>query len=220
MAVPTSAGSEWTERRRGRGRKRPEVVDVDAVPRPVTEVAFDQFVIDAKGLLAADGSALIRGTAPDGSHVAVGSTPWPGMPIEWVALQSRRAPDVLGLDGDEMAPAGHRRFDQRFAVDADDVSAFRKLFRTTLRDWLVDFDDAHGPLIVIFDGPPDLATPRRRTSDPPADDPPATDDADGFDPASVPTVFLARVVDDDAQVVETLALAAELAAHVRTTLAS
>jgi len=180
------------------------------MPRLVTAVAFDQFVFDDRGAAKASGASVVRGTTSGGPAIAVGSAPWPEMSIDWIALQSRRLPDLLGLAGDEMEPAGHRTFDERFAVDADDVSLFRKLFRTSLRDWLVEFDDAHGPLIVIFDGSADPAagSPRRRATDTPEDE--AADD-----PATVPTVFLAREVADDDAVIPTLGLAEELAAHVR-----
>ncbi len=202
--------SDWTAGLRGRGRNRPEVVDIASIPR-LTSVAFDQFVFDERGILKSDGSGLAFGTRPDGTAIAVASALWPGMPIEWIALQSRRAPDLLGLAGDEMAPVGHRSFDERFAVDADDVSLFRKQFRTSLRDWLVEFDDAHGPLIVIFDGSSDrAAAPRRR-----AGDQPAAGGSPDDDPADAPAVFVARVVTDNTAVIPTLGLVAELTASVQ-----
>jgi len=186
------------------------VVDIGVLPRLVTSVAFDQFVFDERGITSADGASLVRGTGADGTVIAVGSMPWPGMPIEWVAVQSRRSTDLLGLAGDEMPPVGHRTFDERFAIDADDVSLFRKLFRTSLRDWLVDFDDDHGPLIVIFDGTADeTGGHRRRATDPPIDDN-APDD-----PSLVPTVFVARIVSDEDAIAPTLDLTGELTARVR-----
>lgn len=210
VLVRSSDESEWTGRLRGRGRNKPYAVDTASLPRLVTAVAFDQFVFDERGAAKASGATVVRGTTLGGPVIAVGSVTWPEMPIEWIALQSRRSPDLLGLAGDEMEPAGHRTFDERFAVDADDVSLFRKLFRTSLREWLVEFDDAHGPLIVIFDGSADTSagTPRRRRTDTPTD-------VAAVDPATVPTVFVAREVADDDAVVPTLDLAEELTAHIR-----
>ncbi len=192
------------------------IVDTESMPRPVSAVAFDQFVFDGRGLATEAGSCLVRGTSPDGTAIAVGSTPWPGMPIEWVAIQSRRSADLLGLGDDALPPVGHHRFDGRFAIDADDVSRFRKRFRTSLREWLVDFDDAHGPLIVIFDGGSEAAaatTPGRRASDPPpGEDPPGSAEQAATD---VATVFLARVVVDVDQIIPTLGLVDELTERVR-----
>jgi hypothetical protein len=208
--VRGDAESDWTSGLKGRGRNRPEIVDIESMPRLVTAVAFDQFVFDDKGVTKTGGSSLVRGTGSAGTAIAVGSVPWPGMPIEWIALQSRRATDLLGLAGDEMDAVGHNRFDDRFAVDADDVSRFRMLFRTSLRDWLVDFDDTHGPLIVIFDGAaePAESAPRRRATD-------AKDARNADDASLVPTVFLAREVVDDNAVVATLGLTEELTEHIR-----
>ncbi len=184
-----------------------KAVDTASLMRVVKAVAFDQYVIDARGLQRGDGAVVLRGTGSDGTVLAVAAVPWPEMPVDWVAMQSRRAPDLLGLAGDEMEPVGHRNFDDRFAVDADDVSEFRRVFRTSLRDWFVSFDDDHGPLVVVFEAPePAVPVPRRRATDPPPEDPPDDDD---------PLVFLARLVTDDDAVVETLTVASELVEHVR-----
>ncbi len=181
------------------------------MPRIVSDVAFDQFVFDDRGLTDRSGATVVRGSNPDGTVLAVGSMPWPDLPVGWVALQSRRAPDLLALAGDEMEPVGHRNFDDRFAVDADDVSLFRKRFRTSLRDWLVEFDDEHGPLIVIFDGADadGAETPRRRATDP-------AEDA----PVAERCVFVARIVNDDPAAIATLDVTRELAEHVRAAMPS
>lgn len=203
-----STASGWaTAATRGRGRKALQTVETSSLPRLVTAVAFDQFTFDALGVTRAEGATLTRGTHPDGTVIAVGSAPWPGMPIGWTALQSRHGRDLLGLADDTMEPAGHRAFDERFAVDADDVSRFRKLFRTSLRNWLVDFDRAHGPIVVLFDGPGDDATPttpRRRSTDPP----------EPTEAESTGTVFLARTIDDEDALLPTLELTAELVEHL------
>lgn len=201
---------DWTAGRTDRRKSGVRAVDTASLTRSVTSVAFDQFVFDERALTRADGATLLRGAGADGTVLAVAFLPWPDMPVDWAALQSRRAPDLLSLAGDEMEPVGHRNFDERFAVDADDVSLFRRVFRTSLRDWLVDFDDAHGPLVILFEGPepPAAPTPKRRTGDVPDDVVP--DDGD----RESPILFVARLVDDDDAAVETLSIATDLAEHV------
>lgn len=222
---------DWTAARKGRGRRSLKVVQTRSIPRLVESVAFDQFVFDERALTRQDGGAVVRGTDATGTVLAVGSMPWPDMPVEWTALQSRRAQDLLGLEGDEMEPVGHNVFDDAFSVDADDVSTFRRLFRTSLREWLVRFDEEHGPLIVLFDGPdaveepPAEETPRRRKTDratgemsgETGDERSHTADSPRVSepPRPVPTLFVARPVDDDAAAVATLDLTVELAEHVR-----
>ncbi len=246
MQVLARTGNDWTDIKRGRGRNRLKVADVRSMNRAVETVAFDEFVFDEQGLTRSDGATVMRGVDRRGRVLAVASMPWPDMPVDWAALQSRSSDDLLGLEGDEMEPVGHRTFDERFSVDADDVSEFRRVFRTSLREWLVEFDTTHGPLIVLFDGPEepepepatdnarpnvrsaaeDGETPRRRrtdiddsqiprrrrtdTDDVVVEPPPAEEPV----PPAVPTVFVARQVDDDESTVDTLGLAVELTEHV------
>lgn len=163
--------------------------------RSIAAVAFDEFIFEPLALIG-NRSMLERGTSNSGAVLAVGSVPWPQMPIEWIALQPRGAPNHLAVD-EEMEPVGHREFDEAFAIDADDASAFRRLFRTSLRSWMVDFNADNGPLTIIFDGQP--------ADTPSSDEHPSA-------------IFVAREVDSNEALLETLEIATIVASHVRSAL--
>lgn len=179
--------------------------------RGIADVAFDEFIFDADALV--DGTTMLEyGVDRSGTCLAVASVQWTDMPVEWIALQSRNGPNFLGI-GEEMEPVGHQSFDDAYAVDADDPSEVRRLFRTSLREWLVEFDTAHGPLIIIFDGQPasDIDEEMRDA----LIDRGAMRDAAGDHPSAV---YVARAIHDDDALGETLTIATKLAEHVRSTL--
>ncbi len=142
--------------------------------RSIADVAFDSFVF-GHDLLCADSpdanrAALERGRRTDGVVLAVGSVEWSDLPPIWIAAQSKRGADHLGLRSDPPTggaadPAshveagglpmiGHARFDATFDLDADDdaMGIVRRVLTAELCDWAVDLDERHGPLVVIFDG--------------------------------------------------------------------
>jgi hypothetical protein len=162
------------------------------VGRSIAAVAFDEFIFEPLALIG-NRSMLERGTSNSGTILAVGSVPWPQMPIEWIALQPRGAPNHLAVD-EEMEPVGHREFDEAFVIDADDASLFRRRFRTSLRNWMVDFNADYGPLTIIFDGQP------------------AEHAGSDEHPSAI---FVAREVDNNDALLETLEIARILASHVR-----
>lgn len=172
--------------------------------RTVADVAFDDFLF-GHGVLcneAEDGDrgALERGIRVDGVTLAVGSMPWRDMPVDWIAVQSKRGPDLLDLAREKSnEPIGHQRFDNRFVVDADEIDVVRGVLTDELCDWAVDADDKYGPLIVLFDGAED------ETHD---------------DPAHGSAVFVAREVADDDEFVATLDITIELVTAIRSALAS
>lgn len=168
--------------------------------RTIADVAFDAFAFghdvlcdepDENGLRV----ALERGWRADGVVLAVGSMQFGATPIPWVAAQSKLGGNHLDLDLDHPHDGarcvGLPLFDERFDLDVDigSMEIVRTVVTDEVADWIVDADDQHGPLIVIFDG-----------AEAEADDHLQHGSA----------VFLAREVADDDAFVATLALTRRL----------
>lgn len=160
-------------------------------------MAFDRFVFDEVGLARQDGTVVAGGASGD-LTIAVGAVAWADVPIEWLAVTARRGPDLLGIY-EEMEPVGHRPFDERFAVDADDPTAVRRFLKTSLREWLLDLDDDVGPLTIVLAGPEPFVG-RRAT--------------DYVDPVAQPALYVARPIEDDVGLADTLEVAAAVAERV------
>ena len=114
----------------------------------ITSVAFDSYAFEA--VHSRDGVRLERGEDANGNVLAVGAASLQHHLGGWIALQSRRAPNLLNLV-EQVRPSGHRPFDDAFIVDTDDLNLSRDGFTTSFREQLVDIDASSGPLIIIFD---------------------------------------------------------------------
>lgn len=170
-------------------------VDATLVPRTsrrsVDDVAFDDFAFETHALVVDRGTVLERGVDATGRVLAAAAVEWAAMPFGWTALQSRRGADLLGLDGGE--PLGVARFDDAFALDAEQVETFREFVAPALLDWLVWLDDQSGPLVIVFDG---------------------VTDADRLRDPDVPAIYVARLVKGDDDFLATARLATRLADHL------
>ena len=142
-----------------------------AFDRVADEVAFDAFVFEHD--LLVDDSAhpgggldvrsvrLERGERADGLLLAVASTEVADVGLDWVAIQSRRGDDLLGLDTDDDTDAdtaddvvlGTDSFDTRFRLDVDDESLdeARAVLTEAWCGRLAELDDESGPLAVVIE---------------------------------------------------------------------
>lgn len=150
--------------------------------RTIHHVGFDGFSFDDQVIRRPDGAAVQRGVGSDGTMLAVGAMRWPDMPIDWLALSSRRSPDLLALDDSDSPAVGNDRVNERFRVDTDDEGTAQRLLDAPVCRWLIATDDGFGPIHVVLDGP-DAEEPH------------------------VPTIYVAREVVDDQELVDTLDLA-------------
>ena len=157
--------------------------------RSIVDVAYDNFEFESEVLVR--GAVLLeRGLDEAETAIAVASLPWADMTVPWTTLQSHGGADHLGLL-ETMQTVGHPQFDDAFALDTDDVEEFRNEFLPSTLDWLVRFEQKHGPLTIIFDG---------------------NSDDDDPHPAAL---FVARVVTDDATFLATGDIAEQLLEYLQ-----
>jgi len=124
------------------------VVSVSSSAVSITSVAFDSYAFEP--VHSRDGIRLERGEDVNGNVLAVGAASLQHHLGGWIALQSRRAPNLLNLV-EQVRPSGHKAFNDAFIVDTDDLNLIRDGFTTSFREQLVDIDASSGPLIIIFD---------------------------------------------------------------------
>jgi hypothetical protein len=131
------------------GRSTPNTVLLVASSTvSITSVAFDAYVFES--VHSRDGVRLERGEDANGNVLAVGAAKLQTHLGGWIAFQSRRAPNLLGLV-EQVHPIGHEAFTDAFIIDTDDISLVRDRFAVSLCEQLVEIDIAVGPLIIIFD---------------------------------------------------------------------
>ena len=160
--------------------------------RSIIDVAYDSFAFEPEVLVK--GAVLLeRGVDDAETTVAVASLPWADMAVPWTTLQSHGGADHLGLL-ETMQSVGHPQFDHAYALDTDDVDEFRNRFLPSTLDWLVRFEQKHGPLTVIFDG-----------------------NCDDDDPHPA-AVFVARIVTDDEAFLTTADIAEELLEYLQSSM--
>ncbi len=118
--------------------------------RAIDRVGFDRFVFDTIRERHG-GASEQRGVDGAGEALLVGSIAWPSMPIDWLALSSRRGPDHLELDvGDP--PDVDPDLAERFIIDTD-VDDLTDLLDEEVGSWLIATDNRVGPIYVVLDGP-------------------------------------------------------------------
>ncbi|MFT4774317.1 MAG: hypothetical protein ACI9ME_001623 [Ilumatobacter sp.] len=131
------------------GRSTPNTVLLVASSTvSITSVAFDAYVFES--VHSRDGVRLERGEDANGNVLAVGAAKLQTHLGGWIAFQSRRAPNLLGLV-EQVHPIGHEAFTDAFIIDTDDISLVRDRFAVSFCEQLVEIDSAAGPLIIIFD---------------------------------------------------------------------
>ncbi len=143
--------------------------------------------------------ALERGRRADGVILAAASLAWPSLPPVWIAAQSKRSANHLDVDLNVPdTEIGNEQFDSAFYLDVDDeaLDVVKSILNEDLCEWAVEFEEEHGPLIVVFDGA-------------------ETESTDAAAHGSA--VFLAREVSTDEEFVETLAITTELVSRFRST---
>lgn len=123
--------------------------------RAIERVGFDRFAFGSVQV-GRKGASQQRGTDSAGDVLVVGAIAWPEMPIDWLALSSRRGPDYLELDVGE-PPVVDPDLAERFIIDTD-VDDVTDLLDEEVGSWIISTDDRVGPIYVVLDGPdPDEA---------------------------------------------------------------